>query len=170
MEESKIIVHGTTRQSVILGMFNAYLAINPKTTLSDLNRAFPVTLKSDAAGKCNNLFIRLKDFYDLEEELQSLFCAEYDEVLTLSNNTKVVFQGEWQNDDFKNLVKRFKQYGIEVTDTKPSGVYEKGGFALEYTDNYIQFLKKERKKGVMYIYVCLFSCLLLVIILLLARI
>lgn len=170
MEESRIIVHGTTRQSFILGMVNAYLAINPKTTLNDLNRTFPVGLKSDAVNKFNHLFIKLTDLYNLEEKDRELFMAKHDEIITLYNKMNVVLQGEWQSEDFDNLVKRFRQYGIDVTDAKPSGVYEKGGFALEYTDNYIQLLKKERKKGVICIYLFLLFCLLLVLIILLVDI
>lgn len=126
--EAKIRVHGTGQSRVALGIAQAYLRLNPASSIDDLNRAFPETISS-ATG--TNLFILASEQNALDPKIKSKFFEKADEQLTLHDGTKVMMFEAWGKADFARLVEHAKQYHIEVGEIKPTKAFERGGFELE---------------------------------------
>ncbi len=132
--DAKIKVHGKAQSRTVLGIVNAYIALNPDTDLAKLNEAFPATLHS---GKKDSLFAdpdevikegKLKDYFEHE-----------DERVTLPNGTVLAMVEKWIKDDYDKVIELAKGYGI-IAVTESTGAFERGTYELEYLD------KKEEEK------------------------
>lgn len=145
----KILVYGKAQNRTVLGIANAYLKINPNSTLEDLRNAFPGELCQRTYNKFyKHLFYEYKKpmKYDMgknqgedltDESIDFDFFYKENDAIVLSDGTKVAVQKMWVKDDFNSVVERAKQYDIKVADYKPAKPFEKGGFLLEYLNGYV---------------------------------
>ena len=123
--KSKIRVHGKSHSRTALGIINAYLKLNPDTTLSGLQRAFPKSLYHKS--HTDNIIVPVKETQGHEK----MFFEHEDELIVLKSGEKLALVEIWSKDDFAAICEHAKQYGIETAEegTKP---FEKGSFVLEY--------------------------------------
>lgn len=129
MSEPKIRVYGTAQNRTALGIVNAYLRLNPNTTLNALNEAFPETLFTSNAG----LIFANADEPAAEpadgKPKKDIYFDEPDELLQLKDCKAKMFK-TWTKGDYERFVEHAKQYGIIVAEKKTSSAFTKGGYRL----------------------------------------
>lgn len=126
--EAKIKVYGTAQNRTALGIANAYLRLNPNSTLDDLNRAFPETINNATSS---DLFVVATEDAGDDAKMRKSFFEKPEEQITLKDGTKVMMFETWGKADYERIVEHAKQYQIVVAEIKPSQPFEKGGFVLE---------------------------------------
>lgn len=136
MIEEKIRVYGKAQNRTALGIVNAYLTINPQATLADLKNAFPDSLNPDSGVKIN--FISEQELKEREGGAWNGFFSKEEELLKLSDGTKVAFVSMWTKPSFERLVVKAKEYGIVIArfDAAEKGFGKKGGYSLEYLNGF----------------------------------
>ena len=129
--ENKIRVHGKSQSRTALGIVNAYLKLNPDSTPSEVQQAFPKTLNRRCSA--DNLIIPMEETVGHEKT----FFEREDELIEFKTGEKYALVEIWDKDDFNNICEHAKQYGIEAAKegTKP---FERGSFELEYPDEVLQ--------------------------------
>jgi len=131
--DSKIKVHGRAQSRTVLGIVEAYLVLNPKTTKEELDKAFPASLSTAAK---ESLFLDVRD-KDNVKNYEKRYFERDDETIFLADGTELAMIEAWPNADFNRVVAHAKQYGIEVAEfSKTSRPGERGSFWLEGLDNY----------------------------------
>lgn len=129
MAKPKIRVYGTAQNRTALGIANAYLKLNPNTTLEQLNEAFPETLFTSNAG----LIFANADEQAAEptdgKPKKDIYFDEPDELLQLKDCKAKMFK-TWTKGDYERFVEHAKQYGIIVAEKKSSAAFTKGGYRL----------------------------------------
>lgn len=129
MAEPKIRVYGTAQNRTALGIVNAYLRLNPNTTLNALNEAFPETLFTSNAG----LIFANADEPAAEptngKPKKDIYFDEPDELLQLKDCKAKMFK-TWTKGDYERFVEHAKKYGIIVAEKKSSSAFTKGGYRL----------------------------------------
>lgn len=163
---NKVRVYGKAQNRTALGIANAYLVMNPKSTLADLNNAFPGNLNDSPLS--DKIFIDVKDAgkYVTKKEGNStyeitFFNAE-DELLHLADGTTVAMMCFWTKESFEKIVEHAKQYGIEIAEFKPKEGFRKGGYTLEYLNGYNPEAKPKNTKKI--IIICIVSVAVIAII------
>lgn len=126
--EPKIRVYGTAQNRTALGIANAYVRLNPDSTIDDLNKAFPETLNNTTDA---DLFVKVDDESDKKPEHESPYFDKEDEFITLKDGTRVMMFKTWSKADYAKIVEKSKSYQIDVAECKPAQPFEKGGFVLE---------------------------------------
>lgn len=110
-----------------LGILHAYLKMFPQTTLKDLCKAFPEKLNPDSGVK--RLFIPIEKMVD-EPKWQDYF-REDEELLCMSDGSKVAVASRWSSSSLERLSDHAKQFGIELANFEFGEKYGKCGFRLE---------------------------------------
>lgn len=131
--DSKIKVHGRAQSRTVLGIVEAYLVLNPKTTKAELDQAFPASLSSAAK---ESMFLDVRD-KDSVKDYEKRYFERADETIFLADGTELAMIEAWNNADFNKVVEHAKQFGIEVAEfskTKRPG--ERGSFWLEGLNEY----------------------------------
>lgn len=131
--DSKIKVHGRAQSRTVLGIVEAYLLLNPKTTKAELDKAFPASLSSAAK---ESMFLDVRD-KDSVKDYEKRYFERDDETIFLADGTELAMIEAWNNADFNKVVEHAKQFGIEVAEfskTKRPG--ERGSFWLEGLNEY----------------------------------
>ena len=173
---AKVLVKGTNQSRTALGIANAYLLIHPKATVADLNKAFPsdklglgkFKMFLDEQGR-TEFVANLKTHAaneDPEKSLKSNYFYEDDNftlMLNMKNGSKVAVYQMWPSDKFSALVEWAKQHDIYVSEFDQGARGQKGGFELEYLNNW------KPKKSIPWWMWLLIAALIVVIILLLAK-
>ncbi len=128
MSEPKIRVYGTAQNRTALGIVNAYLRLNPNTTLNALNEAFPETLFTSNAGL---IFANADETAEPADgkPKKDIYFDEPDELLQLKDCKAKMFK-TWTKGDYERFVEHAKQYGIIVAEKKTSSAFTKGGYRL----------------------------------------
>ena len=126
--KTKIRVHGKSQSRTALGIINAYLKLNPDSTLSDLQQAFPHSLNPKSFT--DSIIVPEKETQGHEK----LFFEREDELIVLKNGEKLALVELWRKEDFDAISEHAKQYGIEVTEIEGTNPFEKGTYQLEYLD------------------------------------
>ncbi len=124
--KAKIRVHGKSQSRTALGIVIAYLKLNPDSSLSDLQNAFPKSLNSKSP--LDEIIVSLKD----TEGHEKLFFEKEDELITLGTGQKLALVETWVKEDFEAICEHAKQYGIDVAGIEEARPFEKGSFELEY--------------------------------------
>lgn len=125
--EAKIRVYGSAQNRIALGIANAYVRLNPDSTIGDLNRAFPETINNATSS---DLFALATD-EDLDAQTKRKFFEKADELIVLKDGTKVMMFEAWSKADYERIVEHAKQYQIEVAPIEQGELFKKGGFRLE---------------------------------------
>lgn len=125
---STIRVYSNTQNRMALGILHAYLKMFPQTTLKDLCKAFPEKLNPDSGVK--RLFIPIEKMVD-EPKWQDYF-REDEELLCMSDGSKVAVASRWSSSSLERLSDHAKQFGIELANFEFGEKYDKCGFRLEY--------------------------------------
>ncbi len=132
--EAKIKVYGKAMNRTVLGIANAYLKLNPNTTLDELNRAFPIELNSSKRSDTIFVDVRDKDKFINDKgnsNFELFFFEKPDETLLLKDGTVVTMLELWVKADYEKMVEHSKKYGIVVSEMQATKPMEKGGFYLE---------------------------------------
>jgi len=124
---SAIRVYSNTQNRMALGILHAYLKMFPQTTLKDLCKAFPEKLNPDSGMK--RLFIPIEKMVD-EPKWQDYF-REDEELLCMSDGSKVAVASRWSSSSLERLSDHAKQFGIELANFEFGEKYDKCGFRLE---------------------------------------
>lgn len=124
--DAKVKVHGRAQSRTVLGMVNAYLEMNPDTTLEKLNEAFPATLHS---SKKDSLFADPAQV--VKEGKEKDYFEHQDEQVVLPDGTVLAMLEKWVKEDYDKAVEHAKQYGI-VCDLEMTDSFERGGYTLEW--------------------------------------
>ena len=124
---SAIRVYSNTQNRMALGILHAYLKMFPQTTLKDLCKAFPEKLNPDSGVK--PLFIPIEKMVD-EPKWQDYF-REDEELLCMSDGSKVAVASRWSSSSLECLYDHAKQFGIELANFEFGEKYDKCGFRLE---------------------------------------
>lgn len=124
---STIRVYSNTQNRMALGILHAYLKMFPQTTLKDLCKAFPEKLNPDSGMK--RLFIPIEKMVD-EPKWQDYF-REDEELLCMSDGSKVAVASRWSSSSLERLSDHAKQFGIELANFEFGEKYDKRGFRLE---------------------------------------
>ena len=140
---AKVRVYAKAQNRAALGIMHAYMVINPKTTLTELQNAFPDSLNPDSGVKKNFVYA---DEKGTDANWDGFFRKE-DEVLTMGDGKKVSVVTMWTKPSFERLVQHAKQYGIIIADFEAAGpVGEKGRFRLEYLNGFTPGVAEKKKK------------------------
>ena len=126
--KTKIRVHGKSQSRTALGIINAYLTLNPDSTLSDLRQAFPPSLNPKSFT--DNIIVPEKETQGHEK----LSFEREDELIVLKNGERLALVELWKKEDFDAICEHAKQYGIEVAEIEGTTPFEKGSYKLEYLD------------------------------------
>ncbi|MCF0191171.1 MAG: OmpA family protein [Marinilabiliaceae bacterium] len=129
---AKIRVHGRAQSRTVLGIVNAYIKLNPTTTLEQLNAAFPGTLHSS-----NRASIFADPNVVLRDGKNDYYFEHEDELVKLPDGTLVAMAEKWVKDDYDKVVELAKSYGIEA-ELEMTGSFERGGFTLEILEEAAQ--------------------------------
>lgn len=146
---AKVLVKGKNQSRTALGIANAYLLIHPNATISDLNAAFPseqldlgkFKMFLDEQGR-KELVANTKTHAsndDPEKSLKSNYFYEdenFSLMMTLKDGSKVATYQMWSADIFKKLVEWAKHHDIYVSEFEQGARGVKGGFELEYLNNW----------------------------------
>lgn len=124
---STIRVYSNTQNRMALGILHAYLKMFPQTTLKDLCKAFSEKLNPDSGVK--RLFIPIEKMVD-EPKWQDYF-REDEELLCMSDGSKVAVASRWSSSSLERLSDHAKQFGIELANFEFGEKYGKCGFRLE---------------------------------------
>ena len=130
----KVKVTGKVQNSTALGIMNAYLELNPDSTLADLRRAFPNDIAPD--NGVVEIFLPVS------------------EASKFNDDSKVAVSQIWTGKSLANLFEVAKKYGIkaEVSKTKKMGKY---GYVIEYLEERkhdaapVSTLTPEKKKSLL---------------------
>lgn len=152
---SNVRIHGKSQSRTVLGIVNAYLIINPDTTVDELRQAFPGSVthkfaKWDASNPDPMKREGLFHVIETEEGVRkwkatgqpivatTTIFEQADETIHLKDGTEVAMESTWVADDYKAMVEWAKKYGIEVASfEKADGGFVKGSFTLEYLQGFI---------------------------------
>ena len=139
---SAIRVYSNTQNRMALGILHAYLKMFPQTTLKDLCKAFPEKLNPDSGVK--RLFIPIEKMVD-EPKWQDYF-REDEELLCMSDGSKVAVASRWSSSSLECLYDHAKQFGIELANFEFGEKYDKCGFRLEYVAEGGKVQPQEKKQ------------------------
>lgn len=137
--EALIKVHGKAQNRTALGIMHAYLELNPKCTLADLQAAFPDSLNPDSGVKVN-----FKTLEEIQKQMAGMdwkgYFTDDDCLLEFQDGTKVAVVSMWTKPSFDRLVARAQEYGIVVAsfEAAEKGIGKKGGYYLEYLKPEVQ--------------------------------
>lgn len=169
--ENKIRVYGKAQNRTALGIANAYMVMNPATTLEELNQAFPASLLSTHRA---DVFVDPKRADEFiapgtgASTWELFFFDKPEELITFQNGQQAAMQMLWQKDDYGNIVEHAKQYGIEVADCKPKEGFKKGGYTLEYINGYVPSAPhKKSNKWLLWLLIAIAIAAIVVLIILL---
>ncbi len=133
---TKIRVFGKAQSRTALGIINAYITLNPKAKLSDLESVFPASMNSGlGAYKLTSMFVTPKIVEERKAAAKMRCCFEEDPI-SLEDGSTIYLFSLWQKVDFDKIVELAPQFDIEVADYKPAEGFEKGGYRLEYINGY----------------------------------
>lgn len=144
---NKIRVYGKAQNRTALGIAHAYMTMYPQATLNDIRNSFPTDINPDKGVK--ELFLPVEEAEKYNDRM-SLYFAKPDEILTMSDDSKIAMAQVWSKPSFERMVEQGKLYDIEVAqfDTAEKGFGKKGGFRLEYLNGYVPPMPEPVKKGI----------------------
>lgn len=141
---NKIKVYGKAQNRTALGIVHAYVVMYPHATLDDLRKAFPDSLNPDSGVK--QLLLPVDEAESFNTKM-SLYFTKPDEVLELTDGSKVALAQVWSKPSFDRIVEQGSLYDIEVAEFEKTMRGEKGGYRLEYLNGYVPPVPETRRKG-----------------------
>lgn len=141
---NKIKVYGKAQNRTALGIVHAYVVMYPHATLDDLRKAFPDSLNPDSGVK--QLLLPVDEAESFNTKM-SLYFTKPDEVLELTDGSKVALAQVWSKPSFDRIVEQGSLYDIEVAEFEKTMRGEKGGYRLEYLNCYVPPVPETRRKG-----------------------
>ncbi|MBQ8056585.1 MAG: OmpA family protein [Paludibacteraceae bacterium] len=161
--ENKIKVHGKGKSRTVLGIVNAYLKINPETTESQLNEAFPANLH--APNDCA-IFVDVNKVQNSDDPaFKKRFFEREDEQVVLNDGTHLAMMESWSEEDYQKVIKIAKNYGIEA-ETEPVEAFQRGSYTLEFLNGFDPDKKSKKCKCKWWWWLLLILLLLLIFLLL----
>lgn len=130
---SKVRVYGKSQNRTALGVVHAYLLINPQTTLTTLRKAFPNSVCPDSGVK--ELFLPVDEAEEFNTKM-GLYFVKPEEVLTLSDGTKIALAQVWSKTSLDLMAKKAKKYDILTAEPDRSRDYPTAGFNFEYLNGW----------------------------------
>lgn len=142
-------VRGKAMNRTALGIFNAYLQLHPKSTLSQLKAAFPDSLYVEVEGGFFNTIKPVGVFQTKEiidglpaKNLQQCHFMKEEEIITTSDGVKICVTGTWGRNALDRLIKHVEQFGIIVEDIREGESFKRGEYEitrLEPEANYMMY-------------------------------
>jgi outer membrane protein OmpA-like peptidoglycan-associated protein len=158
-EHGVIQVNGKAHNRTVLGIIDAFLQLFPDSTLEELKKAIPDELNPTAHPSPKTIFkphtdrpvgfvhsITIKEEFakaDIENNFDSVFFNQPDEIFTLKSGEKVVVvkmidkAGDKETGvaDLETLANHVKQYGIVVNKFEERDAFKKGGYSIQKLNN-----------------------------------
>lgn len=127
----KVKVIGQSQKWTALGIVAAYIKMFPKTTIADLQKAFPESKTGNTIDLVENIANAEKSG-KFDEKLSKQI-EDMEMFVTLIDGTKVSFTNPmWPADKFKTIKKLAQQYGIDVeTNEAEKGMGKRGSYRIE---------------------------------------
>lgn len=129
-------VFGKNQKRTALGMMAAYIAMNPKITIEELNEKFPMKVVCPDAG-IDKLFFTEEEYDQKNTKwfVDGIACViKDDEALRIADNQKVLFNATWSKDSLYNLQNEMEKYAIKGSvDTQRVSESAKAGYEIHYT-------------------------------------
>lgn len=135
--EAKIKVVAKAQNQTALGIINAYLALNPHSTLRDLREKFPNDVAPDKGVA--ELFVSETEANAINGRAEmSLYFAKPHQIITMENGERIALSQIWTKDSLRNLINLIKDNGIEIEmiDSKTSKERQIKGYKLEYINGF----------------------------------
>jgi len=149
---NKVRVFGKAQNRTALGIVHAYAIMYPHATIDDLRKAFPKSICPDSG--VSELFLPVDEAEKFNTKM-SLYFTKPDEVINLSDGTKVALSQVWSKASFDRIVAQGALYDVEVAEfEKTNKVGQKGGFRLEYLNGYVPPVP-EKKKNLAWLWILL---------------
>ncbi len=161
---SKIKVHGKAMNRTVLGIVNAYLVMNPKTTAEQLREVFSTAKFTKGKwfenNKDKNPWAAEGFFHEIviqngvrrwastgaKVEVTTIQFEQEDEVIKTADGKMLAMESIWKQEDYQEVVEYAKQFGIEVASLeRTTKIGERGGFTLEYLNGYEPVVEEEPK-------------------------
>ncbi|MDR0833556.1 MAG: OmpA family protein [Candidatus Symbiothrix sp.] len=126
--KAKIRVYGKDQNRTALGIVNAFVALNPEATLTDLQRAFPYSI--NPVGSEKETVVPIAVAAGKPEE----FFEKPSDLITLKDGEKVSIKYLWEKPYFEKLVEYVKQFGIEAANCTETPPFQEGSYRLAWVD------------------------------------
>lgn len=158
---NKVRVHGKAQNRTVLGIVNAYLVMNPKSTLAELKEAFPDSLNPDSGVKIN--FVDINHIKEVQPEKWNGFFTREDELLHLADGTTAALVSMWTKPSFERIVERAAKFGIEIASFEKTekGFGNKGGYSLEYLNGYVPPVVAEESKSKLWMWILIIAAIII---------
>ncbi len=159
---SKIKVHGKAMNRTVLGIVNAYLVMNPKTTAEQLREVFSTAKFTKGKwfenNKDKNPWAAEGFFHEIvvqngvrrwastgaKVEVTTIQFEQEDEVIKTADGKMLAMESIWKQEDYQEVVEYAKRFGIEVASLeRTTKIGERGGFTLEYLNGYEPVVEEE---------------------------
>lgn len=159
---SKIKVHGKAMNRTVLGIVNAYLVMNPKTTAEQLREVFSTAKFTKGKwfenNKDKNTWAAEGFFHEIviqngvrkwastgaKVEVTTIQFEQEDEIIHTADGKMLAMESIWKQEDYQEVVEYAKQFGIEVASLeRTTKIGERGGFTLEYLNGYEPVVEAE---------------------------
>ncbi len=128
--KAKIRVYGKSQSRTALGIVNAYLKLNPNSTLADLQRVFPGSLNPKSFT--DHIIVPQSEALGHEK----MFFEREDELVVLKNGQKLALVEVWTKEDYDAICEHARQYGIVVAEMEETTPFEKGSYKLEFLEDF----------------------------------
>lgn len=145
--ENKIRVIAKAQNQTALGIINAYLLLNPHSTLQDLKEKFPNDVAPDKGVA--ELFVSETEANEINTRAgTSLYFAKAHQIFQIENGERIALSQIWTKDSLKNLINRIDNTGIQVkmVDSDEAKKEDIKGFKLEFLNGFDPS-QNELKKG-----------------------
>lgn len=159
---SKVKVYGKAMNRTVLGIVNAYLVMNPKTTAEQLREVFSTAKFTKGKwfenNKDKNPWAAEGFFHEIviqggvrrwastgaKVEVTTIQFEQEDEVIKTADGKMLAMESIWKQEDYQEVVEYAKQFGIEVASLeRTTKIGERGGFTLEYLNGYEPVVEEE---------------------------
>ncbi len=152
---SKVKVYGKAKNRTVLGIVNAYLVLNPKTTAEQLREVFSTARfakgKWAEKNKAKDPWAAEGFFHEIvvengsrrwastgaRVEVTTIQFEQESEVIHTVDGKTLAMESIWPQEDYQEMVEYVKQFGIEVASLEStSKAFERGSFRLEYLNGF----------------------------------
>lgn len=144
--ESKIKVIAKAQNQMALGIINAYLLLNPKSTLSQIRQKFSNDIAPDKGVK--ELFVTEEDALKINQNAKTtLYFTKPAQIMQLSDGEKITLSHIWTKDSLHNLLNHIMDKGIEVELIDSAVAKQKNikEYKLEFINGFQPHIEKSKK-------------------------
>ena len=130
----KVCVHARMQNRTALGIFHAYIKLNPEVGIRDLKMVFPNTLNPDSG--VSEIFVPSNQKGNNEKWKGYFF--EDEAYLHLSDGSELAVVSMWTKPSLERLQKHAEKYGITTFKEENKDCLDnKSKFSLEYLNGFV---------------------------------